>query len=141
MVFLFDFVFFIHPHTAPLLPPSNVKVTLIEEDTALVSWKSPDEPNVAVTHYTILYASRNAWIAGEWQVLQREGKEESGKRSIEKEVIHVCRGGDAQNLSPVQDKMVHWKPVIHFIIQSMSLFIVISEWCQDRSDSLLLSYR
>ncbi|KAF3832607.1 hypothetical protein F7725_026272 [Dissostichus mawsoni] len=58
---------------APTLPPSNVKVTLIEEDTALVSWKNPDEPNVAVTHYTILYASRNAWLAGEWQVLQREG--------------------------------------------------------------------
>uniref|UniRef100_A0A3P8T1I2 Protogenin n=1 Tax=Amphiprion percula TaxID=161767 RepID=A0A3P8T1I2_AMPPE len=58
---------------APTLPPSNVKVTVIEEDTALVSWKLPDEPNVAVTHYTILYASRNAWIAGEWQVLQREG--------------------------------------------------------------------
>uniref|UniRef100_A0A3B3UC02 Protogenin n=1 Tax=Poecilia latipinna TaxID=48699 RepID=A0A3B3UC02_9TELE len=57
----------------PTLPPSNIKVTLIEEDTALVSWKLPDEPNVAVTHYTILYASRNAWIAGEWQVLQREG--------------------------------------------------------------------
>ncbi|XP_063737045.1 protogenin A [Eleginops maclovinus] len=58
---------------APTLPPSNVKVTLIEEDTALVSWKPPDEPNVAATHYTILYASRNAWLAGEWQVLQREG--------------------------------------------------------------------
>ncbi|KAM9408299.1 protogenin A [Pholidichthys leucotaenia] len=58
---------------APQKPPSNVKVTLIEEDTALVSWKLPDEPNVAVTHYTILYASRNAWMAGEWQVLQREG--------------------------------------------------------------------
>uniref|UniRef100_A0A671YNN7 Protogenin n=1 Tax=Sparus aurata TaxID=8175 RepID=A0A671YNN7_SPAAU len=58
---------------APTLPPSNVKVTLIEEDTALVSWKPPDESNVAVTHYTILYASRHAWIAGEWQVLQREG--------------------------------------------------------------------
>uniref|UniRef100_A0A8C4F200 Protogenin n=1 Tax=Dicentrarchus labrax TaxID=13489 RepID=A0A8C4F200_DICLA len=58
---------------APLLPPSNVKVTLIEEDTALVSWKPPDEPNVAVMHYTILYASRHAWIAGEWKVLQREG--------------------------------------------------------------------
>ncbi|KAK2920223.1 protogenin A [Channa argus] len=58
---------------APMLPPSNVKVTLIEEDTALVSWKPPDEPNVGVTHYTILYSSRKAWIAGEWQVLQREG--------------------------------------------------------------------
>ncbi|TKS70127.1 Protogenin Protein [Collichthys lucidus] len=58
---------------APTLPPSNVKVTVIEEDTALVSWKPPEEPNVAVTHYTILYATRHAWIAGEWQVLQREG--------------------------------------------------------------------
>uniref|UniRef100_M4AIM4 Protogenin n=1 Tax=Xiphophorus maculatus TaxID=8083 RepID=M4AIM4_XIPMA len=58
---------------APTLPPSNIKVTLIEEDTALVSWKLPDEPNVAVTHYTILYASQNAWIAGKWQILQREG--------------------------------------------------------------------
>ncbi|XP_035507932.1 protogenin A [Morone saxatilis] len=58
---------------APTLPPSNVKVTLIEEDTALVSWKPPDEPNIAVMHYTILYASRHAWIAGEWKVLQREG--------------------------------------------------------------------
>ncbi|XP_037551981.1 protogenin A [Nematolebias whitei] len=58
---------------APTRPPSNIKVTLIEADTALVSWKLPDEPNVAVTRYTILYASRNAWIAGEWKVLQREG--------------------------------------------------------------------
>lgn len=74
MVFLFDVYLFIYPHTAPMLPPSNVKVTLIEEDTALVSWKPPDEPNIAVTHYTILYASRKAWIAGEWQVLQKEGK-------------------------------------------------------------------
>uniref|UniRef100_UPI003AAC3C22 protogenin A n=1 Tax=Centroberyx gerrardi TaxID=166262 RepID=UPI003AAC3C22 len=58
---------------APTLPPSSVKVTLIEEDTALVSWKLPDEPNLAVTRYTILYASRTAWVAGEWQILQREG--------------------------------------------------------------------
>ncbi|XP_076011524.1 protogenin A [Genypterus blacodes] len=58
---------------APMLPPSNVKLTLIEEDTVLVSWKPPEEPNVAVTHYTILYATRNAWVAGEWQVLHREG--------------------------------------------------------------------
>lgn len=83
MVYLFELVLFIHPHTAPMLPPSNVKVTLIEDGTALVSWKPPDESNIAVTHYTILYTTRNAWIAGEWQVLQREGKEESGKRSIE----------------------------------------------------------
>lgn len=52
-----------------------MKVTLIEEDTALVSWKPPDESSIAVTRYTILYASRHAWIAGEWQVLQREGEE------------------------------------------------------------------
>uniref|UniRef100_A0A8C7LUA1 Protogenin n=1 Tax=Oncorhynchus kisutch TaxID=8019 RepID=A0A8C7LUA1_ONCKI len=58
---------------APTLPPSGVKVTLIEGDTALVSWKLPDEPNLAVTRYTILYASRKAWVAGEWKVLQREG--------------------------------------------------------------------
>ncbi|XP_036836717.1 protogenin A-like [Oncorhynchus mykiss] len=58
---------------APTLPPSGVKVTLIEDDTALVSWKLPDEPNLAVTRYTIFYASRKAWVAGEWKVLQREG--------------------------------------------------------------------
>ncbi|XP_066540559.1 protogenin A [Hoplias malabaricus] len=57
----------------PSLPPAAVKVTLIEGDTALVSWKPPNEPNVAVTRYTILYASRKAWVAGEWQILQREG--------------------------------------------------------------------
>ncbi|TNM91139.1 hypothetical protein fugu_003428 [Takifugu bimaculatus] len=54
-------------------PPSSVKATLIEEATALVSWKPPEDPNTAVTHYTVLYASRHDWIAGEWQVLQREG--------------------------------------------------------------------
>ncbi|CDQ78999.1 unnamed protein product [Oncorhynchus mykiss] len=58
--------------SAPTLPPSGVKVTLIEGDTALVSWKLPDEPNLAVTRYTILYASRKAWVAGEWKILQRE---------------------------------------------------------------------
>ncbi|XP_006628841.2 protogenin A isoform X1 [Lepisosteus oculatus] len=58
---------------APTRPPTGVKVTLIEDDTALVSWKQPEEPNVVVTRYTVLYASRKAWIAGEWQVLQREG--------------------------------------------------------------------
>uniref|UniRef100_A0A8C7ZLU2 Protogenin n=1 Tax=Oryzias sinensis TaxID=183150 RepID=A0A8C7ZLU2_9TELE len=58
---------------APTQPPSNVKVTLIEEDTALVSWKLPDEPNVAVTHYNVLYASRNTWAAGKWQMLRKEG--------------------------------------------------------------------
>lgn len=73
-----------------------MKVTLIEEDTALVSWKPPDEPNVAVTHYTILYASRHAWIAGEWQVLQREGNEECGHRRIEKELVQVCSGGGSK---------------------------------------------
>lgn len=49
-------------------------MTLIEDDTALVSWKPPDGPETVVTRYTILYASRKAWIAGEWQVLHREGK-------------------------------------------------------------------
>ena len=59
--------------TAPTGPPVGVKVTLIEDDTALVSWKPPDGPETVVTRYTILYASRKAWIAGEWQVLHREG--------------------------------------------------------------------
>lgn len=62
-------------HAVPSRPPSSVKATLIEEATALVSWKPPEDPNTAVTHYTVLYASRHDWIAGEWQVLQREGKE------------------------------------------------------------------
>lgn len=61
-------------YTAPAGPPVGVKVTLIEDDTALVSWKPPDGPETVVTRYTILYASRKAWIAGEWQVLHREGK-------------------------------------------------------------------
>lgn len=52
-------------------------MTLIEADTALVSWRQPEQPNLAVTHYTILYASQSAWIAGEWQVLQREGMQET----------------------------------------------------------------
>uniref|UniRef100_A0AAY4ER63 Protogenin n=1 Tax=Denticeps clupeoides TaxID=299321 RepID=A0AAY4ER63_9TELE len=54
-------------------PPSGIKVTLIEENTALVSWRPPDQPSVTVTHYTILYASQRAWVAGEWQILQRDG--------------------------------------------------------------------
>uniref|UniRef100_A0A8C2QKU5 Protogenin n=1 Tax=Cricetulus griseus TaxID=10029 RepID=A0A8C2QKU5_CRIGR len=58
---------------APTGPPVGVKVTLIEDDTALVTWKPPDGPETVVTRYTILYASRKAWIAGEWQVLHREG--------------------------------------------------------------------
>ncbi|KAK2497628.1 hypothetical protein MC885_008991, partial [Smutsia gigantea] len=58
---------------APAGPPVGVKVTLIEDGTALVSWKPPDGPETVVTRYTILYASRKAWIAGEWQVLHREG--------------------------------------------------------------------
>ncbi|XP_050955350.1 protogenin B [Labeo rohita] len=58
---------------APSSPPLSVRVSLIEDDTALVSWKQPDQPNLSVTHYTILYASQSSWIAGEWQVLQREG--------------------------------------------------------------------
>ncbi|XP_032378974.1 protogenin B [Etheostoma spectabile] len=58
---------------APSQPPGGVRVTLIEDDTALVSWKEPTEPNVVVTRYTILYASQKAWMAGRWQILQREG--------------------------------------------------------------------
>ncbi|XP_028285781.1 protogenin B-like [Parambassis ranga] len=58
---------------APSKPPVGLRVTLIEDDTALVSWREPTEPNVMVTHYTILYASQKAWLSGHWQRLQREG--------------------------------------------------------------------
>ncbi|AWP08294.1 putative protogenin B-like [Scophthalmus maximus] len=58
---------------APSHPPAGVRVTLIEDDTALVSWREPTEPNVVVTHYTILYASHKAWMSGHWQIMQREG--------------------------------------------------------------------
>ncbi|TWW76027.1 protogenin B-like [Takifugu flavidus] len=58
---------------APQQPPTGVRVTLIEDDTALVSWREPAEPDVVVTHYTILYASQKAWLAGRWQIMQREG--------------------------------------------------------------------
>ncbi|XP_077449346.1 protogenin A [Stigmatopora argus] len=58
---------------APTLPPTNIKVTLIKEDTALVSWKPPEEAKLSVTRYTILYASRNEWLTGEWQTVQKEG--------------------------------------------------------------------
>lgn len=59
-------------------------MTLIEDDTALVSWKPPDGPETVVTRYTILYASRKSWIAGEWQVLHREGKLKSWTYELDK---------------------------------------------------------
>ncbi|XP_060034185.1 protogenin isoform X2 [Erinaceus europaeus] len=58
---------------APAGPPVGVKVMLIEDHTALVSWKPPEGPETVVRRYTILYTSRKAWTAGEWQVLHREG--------------------------------------------------------------------
>ncbi|KAG7324116.1 hypothetical protein KOW79_012132 [Hemibagrus wyckioides] len=58
---------------APSSPPLGVRATLIEEGTALVSWREPEQPNLTVSHYTILYAPQRAWLAGDWQVLQREG--------------------------------------------------------------------
>ncbi|XP_045072298.1 protogenin B-like [Coregonus clupeaformis] len=58
---------------APSHPPEGVRVSLIEDDTALVSWREPEGNNLAVTHYTILYASQRAWLAGHWQKLQRKG--------------------------------------------------------------------
>uniref|UniRef100_A0A7N8Y6R9 Protogenin B-like n=1 Tax=Mastacembelus armatus TaxID=205130 RepID=A0A7N8Y6R9_9TELE len=58
---------------APSQAPAGVRVTLIEDDTALVSWRAPAEPNVVVTHYTILYASQKAWMSGRWEIIQREG--------------------------------------------------------------------
>lgn len=60
--------------TAPSQPPAAVRITLIEDDTALVSWREPVEPNVDVSRYTILYASQKAWLGGRWQILQREGE-------------------------------------------------------------------
>ena len=64
----------IYLFAAPGQPPKGVRVTLIEDDTALVSWREPTEPNVVVTRYTILYASQKAWMDGHWQILQREGE-------------------------------------------------------------------
>uniref|UniRef100_A0A3Q3WNT7 Protogenin n=1 Tax=Mola mola TaxID=94237 RepID=A0A3Q3WNT7_MOLML len=61
------------PPAAPSQAPTGVRVTLIEDGTALVSWREPTDPSVVVTHYTILYASQKAWLAGRWQVMQREG--------------------------------------------------------------------
>lgn len=60
--------------SAPSHPPEGVRASLIEDGTALVSWREPEENNLAVTHYTILYASQRAWLAGHWQTLQREGE-------------------------------------------------------------------
>ncbi|KAJ3597012.1 hypothetical protein NHX12_003412 [Muraenolepis orangiensis] len=61
------------PAAAPTQPPSAVRMTLIEDDTVLVSWREPEDPKVAVTHYTLLYASQKGWLAGRWQILQRDG--------------------------------------------------------------------
>uniref|UniRef100_A0A4W5MBL1 Protogenin homolog b (Gallus gallus) n=1 Tax=Hucho hucho TaxID=62062 RepID=A0A4W5MBL1_9TELE len=70
-----------HPSPFHCHPPEGVKVSLIEDGTALVSWREPEENNLAVTHYTILYASQRAWLAGYWQTLQREGEEGEWNRS------------------------------------------------------------
>lgn len=51
-----------------------MKVSLIDDGTALVSWTPPDQPDLTVAHYTIMYASQTSWLAGEWQVLQKEGE-------------------------------------------------------------------
>ncbi|KAL2093408.1 hypothetical protein ACEWY4_010720 [Coilia grayii] len=61
------------PPEAPQRPPASIRALLIEERTALVSWREPEEPGVVVAHYTILYATHTAWLAGDWQILQREG--------------------------------------------------------------------
>lgn len=71
--------------TAPSQPPTGVRVTLIEDDTALVSWREPAEPNVVVTHYTILYATQKAWMAGRWQIMQREGELFAGSSYLERQ--------------------------------------------------------
>ncbi|CAL8261427.1 unnamed protein product [Merluccius merluccius] len=66
-------VFHQTPAAAPTQPPSAVRMTLIEDDTVLVSWREPEDPRVVVTHYTLLYASQKGWLAGRWQILQRDG--------------------------------------------------------------------
>nr|DBA31732.1 TPA: hypothetical protein GDO54_007517 [Pyxicephalus adspersus] len=58
---------------APRSPPVGVKVTLIEENTALVSWKPPEDMDSSVTQYTILYASSKDSAAGKWQKMHRDG--------------------------------------------------------------------
>lgn len=106
-------VTYIFSSTVPSRPPSSVKATLIEEDTALVSWKPPDDPNSAVTHYTVLYASRHDWLAGEWQELQREGKE----------VLQVCRNKAS---TPQRPQAIG----NHYLIPASNLcWSVIPEWC------------
>lgn len=65
----------------PSQPPAGVRVTLIEDDTVLVSWREPTEPNVVITHYTIMYASQKSWLTGHWQILQREGEKFEFKHS------------------------------------------------------------
>jgi len=49
-------------------------MTLIEDDTVLVSWQAPEDRRVVVTHYTVLYASQKGWLAGRWKILQRDGE-------------------------------------------------------------------
>ncbi|CAL8356796.1 unnamed protein product [Lota lota] len=61
------------PAAAPTQPPSAVRMTLIEDDTVLVSWREPEGPRLVVTHYTLLYASQKGWLAGRWMILQRDG--------------------------------------------------------------------
>ncbi|TRY56280.1 hypothetical protein DNTS_028394, partial [Danionella cerebrum] len=57
--------------STPLSPPRSVKVTLIEEGTALVSWSPPLQPNLTVTHYTLMFTPQGSRL-GQWQILQRE---------------------------------------------------------------------
>ncbi|XP_030223165.1 protogenin B [Gadus morhua] len=61
------------PAAAPTQPPLAVRMTLIEDDTVLVSWREPADPLLVVTHYTLLYASQKGWLAGRWMILQRDG--------------------------------------------------------------------
>lgn len=71
----FFFVLLITPLNiaAPRSPPVSVKVTLIEENTALVSWKPPEDMGSSVTQYTIFYASSKDSAAGKWQNMHRDG--------------------------------------------------------------------
>ncbi|XP_068128625.1 protogenin [Hyperolius riggenbachi] len=57
---------------APDGPPTGVKVTLIEETTALVSWKTPEDMDSTVTRYTILYTKKDC-TTGDWHTMHRDG--------------------------------------------------------------------
>lgn len=83
-------------------------MTLIEDDTVLVSWRAPMDPRVVVTHYTLLYASQKGWLAGRWQILQRDGELISSDPRflcLDQTLITSPRG--------LGENTVQWLPLTH----------------------------